>query len=275
VIWRPTYQRLDNVLWVDQFGDTWTMRLEGLEIEFDQGSSPFQRMSIDGGPLLICDDPDGSGPPTPIVYSANDTFVRSVTSGWGTADTGGAWTVSGTASNWNVNGIAGTLSPPLSATMQVARLAAVSGASLSLQTTAWREKTSVLGNHNFGIMVRYIDASNYLGIWVTAKPSSTSLIVQQVLAGVRSTVATYGLGWGILQIADFVTIKATVNSDSPVLISCKAWKTNVESEPSEFQLITSVSGSWATTGPVGLAANLDTSVSNAPVIFHFEDFKVW
>jgi hypothetical protein len=277
VIWRPTYQRLDNVLWVDQFGETWSMRIEGLEIDFDQGMSPFQRVKIDGGPLSICDDTTEPGtPPAPIVYLASDTFnSRSVTSGWGTAELGGAWTVSGTATQWNVSALAGLLSPTPSSTMLVARLASISGPSLTLQTDIWREKTTVQGNQNFGLMARWIDASNYLLIMVVSKPASTSLIVQQVLAGVRSTVATYALGWGIMQILDTATIQAQVSGNSPVLINCKAWKSRTDPEPSEFQLITNVPGSWATTGPVGLAGNLDPSTINAPVIMHFDNFKVW
>ena len=40
---------------------------------------------------------------------AADAFNRSVTNGWGTADTGGAWTVGSTASNYGVSGGAGTM----------------------------------------------------------------------------------------------------------------------------------------------------------------------
>ena len=42
----------------------------------------------------------------PAVY-ATDGFGRTTTTGWGSADTGGAWTVAGSASNYSVDGSVG------------------------------------------------------------------------------------------------------------------------------------------------------------------------
>ena len=50
-----------------------------------------------------------TAPPAAPRVLAADSFTRSVTGGWGTADTGGAWTASGGASSASVAGGTGLL----------------------------------------------------------------------------------------------------------------------------------------------------------------------
>ena len=51
--------------------------------------------------------------PPPSSAIAQDTFTRTVTNSWGTADTGGPWTViAGAAANFDVDGGRGTVATP-------------------------------------------------------------------------------------------------------------------------------------------------------------------
>ncbi|MGY1606527.1 PKD domain-containing protein [Geodermatophilus sp. SYSU D00700] len=63
---------------------------------------------------------------------AADAFERSVTSGWGTADRGGAWTVTGSSAISSVTGGAGQLSGGIGRTV-AATLGTVSGQDVSVQ----------------------------------------------------------------------------------------------------------------------------------------------
>jgi len=47
-----------------------------------------------------------------VTTYASDTFNRTATNGWGTADAGGAWSISGTAANWSVSPSAGSVNVP-------------------------------------------------------------------------------------------------------------------------------------------------------------------
>jgi Bacterial Ig-like domain len=54
---------------------------------------------------------------------AQDTFTRTLSGSWGTADTGGAWSVlAGSASNFAVNGSKGTIATPTKSVQQFAHL---------------------------------------------------------------------------------------------------------------------------------------------------------
>src|SRR5207302_7312531 len=40
---------------------------------------------------------------TAVTIYASDSFGRTASNGWGTADAGGAWTIAGTAAHWSVS----------------------------------------------------------------------------------------------------------------------------------------------------------------------------
>jgi hypothetical protein len=89
VVWKTDYNRLDTVFWVDADGNIFRTRIEGLSVEWNQSTQPFQHATIDAGAFVFC-------PPTEPVttYLARDLFQRAEAGGWGSAPIGGDWTVS-------------------------------------------------------------------------------------------------------------------------------------------------------------------------------------
>lgn len=79
-----------------------------------------------------------TGPPGPTTY-ASDQFSRTVSNGWGTAPTGGAWTVTSTAANYNVNGSTGNVVNP-AGSGRLAYLAGVSAPSADTLLTFGLDK---------------------------------------------------------------------------------------------------------------------------------------
>src|SRR4029077_18820846 len=65
------------------------------------------------------------------VTVASDSFNRTVSGGWGTADVGGSWTVLDTAANWSVTPGIGSTSVPATA-QQRAVLGSVSAQNVDL-----------------------------------------------------------------------------------------------------------------------------------------------
>lgn len=85
VVWDPDYTQKDSIYWVDADGQKFTATIEGLSVEFNFSTEPFQRASLDNGNVILCDDGD------PGSYIARDLFEREETDGLGDALTGGSW----------------------------------------------------------------------------------------------------------------------------------------------------------------------------------------
>jgi hypothetical protein len=85
IVWDTHLNRLDRIYWVTENGIKYETRIEGLEVEFNQSMTPFQRASIDTGVVVLCP------PEEEDTYLVRDLFERETTDGIGDADTGGTW----------------------------------------------------------------------------------------------------------------------------------------------------------------------------------------
>lgn len=88
VVWQPQFTQKDSIFWVDEDQQKYTATIEGLKVEWSQGTEPFQRADIDTGNVLICDESIN-----PSDYFARDQFDRATTSGLGSSLTGGDWSI--------------------------------------------------------------------------------------------------------------------------------------------------------------------------------------
>lgn len=85
-VWYPHFTRMDRIYWIAEDGSKYETRIEGLKVDFDQSTQPFQRATIDTGLMVLC-PPDEA-----ITYVARDLFDRNTAPGIGVADIGGTWT---------------------------------------------------------------------------------------------------------------------------------------------------------------------------------------
>jgi PKD repeat protein len=90
----------------------------------------------DGATATFTDTVTATDPPPPDTALARDTFARTVTNGWGTADTGGAWSLGGAASRFSVDGDSGKLSMAGGLTLSAA-LGDVSATATDVTVRAW------------------------------------------------------------------------------------------------------------------------------------------
>lgn len=88
VVWMPWFTVMDKINWIDEAGNRFETRIEGLSVEFNQSLAPFQRATIDTGVLTFC-------PPTTDAagYIARDLFDRTTAAGLGSSQTGGDWVI--------------------------------------------------------------------------------------------------------------------------------------------------------------------------------------
>jgi hypothetical protein len=91
---------------------------------------------------------------------------------------------------------------------------------------------------------------------------STSLGTEVMVSGLTHTANSY------------IIIRGQVVGTNPTTIRLKAWAEG-QPEPANWQYtVTDSTANLQTAGAVGLRAYLSSTVSNAPVIFTFDDFLV-
>lgn len=226
------------------------------------------------------DDP--SGIPTGIFYEelgwstgslgVYDTFSRTVSNGWGTADSGLAWNLAnGAAAALSVNGTTGLLT------------------------------TSTLNNgHSMNQNVPMLNGQMRVLLSLASLPTSSSVLVQ--LRARQLGLGTYvyaELKWGSTNIelstGGFVS-SGQINVDIATLVDpplqantqywlafefngnfvgAKTWLTT-DDEPPDWQVSTVLSSATniSTVGPVGLYTNVSSSYTGTlPVVVSYDDFS--
>jgi PKD repeat protein len=181
---------------------------------------------------------------TEEVLAALDTFERTGTAGWGTADIGGAWSVTGgsTAVARTADG-AGELVLPAS-----------SGRSMVLRTTETLDSTSQIsytltgapstGALYVGIESRFDSSSNYRStVWHRA--DGTVWLLIQKRGAVIASQPLAGRVWGA---GDTFQLKTEVSGDDSTTIRVKIWNDGT-AEPSSWQLETTDVAGTANTDP--------------------------
>lgn len=156
---------------------------------------------------------------TPIrmgVVSGLDTFTRTSSSGWGSADSGHVWAISGTAADWTTDGTRGLLTFP---TANQARIAVATGAtSLDVDVTMVAAPAAVSTGASIvaGPIVRRTDNANQISARLDFTTGGTTLIrlvrtVNNVSADLATTslptVYTAGQRWKVRCQADGSTIR--------------------------------------------------------------------
>ena len=206
--------------------------------------------------------------PTPF---AQDTFNRTVASGWGTADQGGAWTVSGTTSVTPGKGIF-TLAKAGAASTSY--LGSVSTTDADVNTTVASDKAPTGGGSYFYLVGRRVGtnteyraivhllASGAVGISFTKLAGTTTETVVKAETTVPGLTYTAGTP---------LHIRAQVTGTNPTTLRIRAW--TGATEPTTWAATaTDTSAVLQAAGGVGLRAYISGSTTNAPTTFTITSF---
>ncbi len=207
--------------------------------------------------------------PTVPGVIASDNFNRQIASGWGTADTGGAWTTwTAVASRASVNNGSGKISlPPGYARNLVLRNASPTDSESSVQFSV--NGTPAMGDAFAGISARMTDSTSYTvrarmksdgTVWLVPRRGSTNLPEVQVP----------GVTWSGNEVFN---LKMRVTGTKPTKIEARIWKDG-SSEPSVWQLSrTDATAALQSAGYVGLhAAHASGTPGTIEVLF--DSFRV-
>lgn len=214
-------------------------------------------------------------PAGPIVY-AQDGFNRTLSNGWGSARTGGAWSLSGTPSDFNVNGTDGTMLISTANWTRSAYLFNVSAQDVEVTFRGMVDKPAEGGAQILYFVVRHINTNtHYLGrirlpVDNTVRIQSTAEVNgTQTHLGGEKTISGVSYSPG-----SYLQMRGQVTGTNPTTIRLKVW-VDGQPEPATWQYtVTDSTPALQVPGAVGLRSYLGNATTNMPVLFSFNNFKV-
>jgi hypothetical protein len=205
---------------------------------------------------------------------ARDTFTRTVSNGWGTADTGQTWTIiEGTAADFAVNGTLGTMTH------------SATNASHSIILPPSRVDVDVRINveHNIGSVAggnlvaffdfRMIDINNLYRLYVRWKPAGVATVeLIKLIAGTSTTIAGETVIPGVTATSSLtVRVRVTGTVITGVRLLANAW---LSTQPEPAWLLSAVDFTFGALGDLRVASFRDTGNTNNPTVFRFDNLTV-
>ncbi|MFT3798207.1 PKD domain-containing protein [Microbacterium sp.] len=199
---------------------------------------------------------------------AADEFDRTVSSGWGSATTGGAWTLSGTASQFSVAGGAGVISTNAGLT-RTASLATLASPDSSTRVDVTFPSLPVGGSSYVMVTSRKNGSSGYDVRAVVTTTGATTLQLRRN----GTTLATGSVPFTIAA-GDTVSLRLDVEGASPTTLRARAWKAG-SSEPTTWLVTTQDSTSGLqVAGGAALGTYVSSTITNTPYSVRFDHYSV-
>lgn len=211
-----------------------------------------------------------TSPPASTI--ATDAFGRTVATGWGTADVGGAWSVSSSAA-FSVAGGQGRLSNSAGGG-RYATLRGVSSSATDMVVTLSPDKVTTgsglyvnavgrwvsgSGEYRAKLRLRSDGRADLALIRTTSTGSEVTLRGSVIVPGV-----TYSPGSSL-------SLRVQVAGTSPTEIRARAWITG-SAEPTQWlQTATDTTAALQAPGGLGIFTYLSSSATNAPIVLVVDD----
>jgi PKD repeat protein/aryl-phospho-beta-D-glucosidase BglC (GH1 family) len=206
---------------------------------------------------------------------ASDTFSRTVTSGWGTADLGGAWSLSGATAGFSVSGGAGRVSVTPGST-STASLGAVQQTSSETTTTLSFDRAQTGGGTYITLVGRRVTANSayQLKLRVQAAGTVTAQLVRAVNGAetiLQNLSTVPGLTWTQ---GEKLRVRLRVSGTAPSALSARMWEDGTP-EPTAWQVTASDSTTaLQANGGVGVSTYLSASATQSPMVVSVDDLAV-
>jgi glucose/arabinose dehydrogenase len=205
---------------------------------------------------------------------ASDAFARLRSSGWGSADTGGAYLLTHAATKFAVADGVGTLRVGAGQTVGARLPVSLRDADLAFSV---RVDKVAAGVEQFAYAVaRSVDSVTEYRLRLRLRPNgSVVLQVGRATGGGETQVGPRFVVPGLVYTAGVpIHVRAQVVGASPTTIRMRAWADGAV-EPSTWDLeVSDSSSALQAPGRVGLLGRLSSSAGNAPVTFSFDDLDV-
>jgi PKD repeat protein len=211
-----------------------------------------------------------SDPPPPGVDFVVDTFARTVSSGWGTADTGGPWSTAGTAANFAVNNGSGAITLPSAGQTRSTWLGATTRTDTDLRLTLSLDKRPNGNGAYLDVVGRRVSTNNeYRARMVMA---STGRITVQ-LSALRGTATPVAIATAVTlpttvtyAAGSQLNVRLQVTGTNPTTVRLKVWPTT-QAEPTAWTTTaTDTFAALQNPGAVGMTGYIPSGVTNTPVV---------
>lgn len=214
-----------------------------------------------------------TGPVTPPggTFLAQDTFSRTATSGWGTANIGGAYATSGTASFFAVDGSTGNLTLAAGRGLRAA-LPTASGSSTDLVTTIGYTGTVTGGGLFVSTFPRMLpDASSYRAkVWIASTGVARVSLVRATAAGAETTLATASSTLTGATSDKRILLRTQATGTSPTTVRARIWFEG-DPEPTTWHVqATDATAGWQSAGGVAVFGYMSSSAT-APITVRIDD----
>jgi len=205
---------------------------------------------------------------------AQDAFGRSVSSGWGTADTGGAWSTTGSGVSFSVAGGTGLMTIATAGRSGTAVLGSVSGGDVDAYIDASAGQTVTGGGIYSSLMVRRTSSTFYSAKLRLAADGSVRLYLIRTDNGTETALNAATIPGLTAGANDVLRTHLQVTGTGPVALSANVWKAG-DTEPATWQL-TASDTTGPITGPatVGVIGYLSGSATNTPSVITYDNLTV-
>jgi PKD repeat protein len=207
---------------------------------------------------------------------AVDTFGRTVTGGWGNADTGGAWTSTSSASNFAVSAGVGTIRMGSAGSGPPIYLNSVAEIDAEVAMTFAVDKPATGGGIDLSVVGRrVVGQGDYRGkVRLLSTGGVRVGLSRSNSAGAQTVIQPETLVSGLTYaVGDRLRVRVQVVGTSPTALRIKTWKVGT-AEPASWQLTGSdATAGLQTAGAVGLHPYLSSSATNAPIVASFDDLQ--
>ena len=208
------------------------------------------------------------------IYAA-DSFGRTTSNGWSSADTGGPYSLLNNVANYSVGSGVGSMIVPSAGGMRGAFLDTISEQDVDISFAFTVDKAPAggaywiyaaarrNGTNEYRIKVRML-ADGRVGI-------QASKVINNAESPIGSELIVSGL---TVSQGSYIDVHAQVVGNGSTAFSINAWASG-QSEPAGWQYTGGDNtAALQSAGSVGLRAYLGTNVSTAPVTFSFDDYTV-
>ncbi|KUN03140.1 hypothetical protein AQI95_24585 [Streptomyces yokosukanensis] len=240
------------------FGVQPTAPNEGLWTK-DPGDLPFD-IAVGGEVMRV----------TAVGDAATDTFARTVSSAWGTMDSGFTWTTSGgTSTDYSVSGGSGN---HLLASVNISRrcLLAATTADLDMYVSVTADQLATGDALNGGLINRYLDSNNLYHAVVQFTTSNTvRLLIVKRLNGTETTLGSYTMPAVTFSAGTYYRVR--LNSKGS-LLRAKVWLA-ADAETPEWQ-VTVMDTDLSMPQSIGVRSISGASSTNVNPSIKYQSFVV-
>ena len=215
-----------------------------------------------------------AGPP-PAANVAADAFGRTLASGWGSADTGGAWSLRGASTHFTVGDGAGRIRMNAPGHGPGTSLNSVSAAGTDTNVRFSLDKPATGGGIYVDVVGRQIGTTGqYMATARVASNGAVTLQAQRTVGSTETVLRQATVAGLTYQAGQQLQLRLQVAGTSPTTVRAKLWPAGTE-EPADWQVsVTDSTAELQVPGAVGLGVYASSSATNTPVFASFDELKV-